>query len=183
MKGISKNKERELLKEANQGDEQAYAQIYEIYAAKLFRFIRFKVSSRELAEDITQEVFFKTWRYLIEPENKIKNIKAFLYRTARNLVIDFYIQKSKATLSLEDDLVSVDLTGTDSADHKIDVDLQINEIKLVLKKLSEQYQEVIILRFLDGLSISEISQILDKAKNSVYVLIHRALKVLKKELK
>lgn len=180
---LAQNKESQLLKQANQGDTEAFAQIHQIYAAKLFRFVRFKVSTQEIAEDITQELFFKTWKYLIEPQNEIKNIKAFLYRTARNLIINFYAQKSKAALPLKEDLISADAPTSKSVNDKIDINLEITKTKKVVKKLPEQYQEVIMLRFLDELSISEISQVLDKPKNSVYVLIHRALKALKKELK
>lgn len=182
METITKNQENILLKKANQGDSEAFARIYQIYAEKLFRFVRFKVSTRGIAEDITQEVFFKTWEYIVGNDKRIENIKAFLYRIARNLVINFYAEKERMPAELNENLADKNLMGLDFAGDKIDINLEVDKVKLVLKKLPRQYQEVIIMRFLDELTISEIAQILNKSKNSTYVLIHRAIKAIKKEL-
>ena len=76
-------------------DPDAFGELYNIYVDQIFRFIYFKVSRKEEAEDLTAEVFLKTWQYINEEKaKKIDNLKAFLYQTARNSVIDFYRKKN-----------------------------------------------------------------------------------------
>lgn len=169
-----------LLKIKNQ-DPDAYGQFYDAYVSRIYRFIFFKVSSVSDAQDLTSEVFLKLWQYVREGR-EVKNLNAFAYMVARNAVIDFYRQRQRQSdneLAIDESSVSqlVDEHANLLAQHahRSDMDQLIGG----LKHLKEEYREVLVLRFLDDLSISEIATILNKSNGSVRVLIHRALQALR----
>ncbi len=163
--------------------QQKFSKIYDDYVESIYRFIFIKVSSRVTAEDLTSEVFLRTWQTFQQKEKeKIKNPKAFLYVTARHLVVDFYRTRDKnRTLPIEDNEDIADSEQQLEEKEKINSDLALIQQKL--KEIKDNYQDVIIWRYIDGLSIGEISQILDKSKGATRVLIHRAMGKLREQLK
>ena len=99
--GAIVNNEKELLAQVASGNKEAFGQLYDLYASKLFRFIRLKVGSQVLAEDLSSESFLKIWEYLKDKENKIEeSFQALLYKVARNLIVDYYKKKSSQELIL-----------------------------------------------------------------------------------
>jgi RNA polymerase sigma-70 factor (ECF subfamily) len=173
-------KEKIIQNQLQKKDPDAFSEIYDLYVSKIYRFIYFKVSSVEEAEDLTSEVFLKTWQYINEGKGEIKHIGALLYRIARNIVIDYYrerAQKEKMNDELTDDLE----IASDEFD-KMQISLEMENIEKNLRELKDEYREVIILRFIEELSISEIAQILEKSKGAVRVLIFRSLETLKEIL-
>jgi len=168
-----------LFQARNQKDPEAFGKIYDLYADQIFRFIRFKVNTDETAQDITSDVFLKVWQYIQESEKKIENFNALIYRVARNNVVDYYRKKSREYhLSASDQLENI-IEDRENLIEKVDQEIDMEQIESKLKLLKEEYREVIILRYIEELSISEIAEILDKTKSNVRVLIHRALKTLK----
>lgn len=163
----------------NEKDPDAFGKLYDMYVDQIFRFVRFKVDSDESAQDITSDVFLKTWKYLQESKKKIENFNALIYRVSRNCIVDYYRKKTKDSIvsSSEhfEEIVRDRKNLIDDLDKKIDLE----QIESKLKLLKEEYREVIILKYIEGLTTAEISQILDKTKSNVRVLIHRALKTLK----
>ena len=178
MELLLKIREHKLLKQVNQGESRAFEEFYGLYVKKIYRFIYYRINSKQEAQDLTSETFCRAWQSTAQG-GKIENLKAFIYRIAHNLIVDFYAQKQKAPLELNEELKET-LPDGGSLDKNIDVDLDLEQVKRAIKKLPSNYQEILIMRFLDELSISEISQVLGKSKNNIYVLIHRALSVLKK---
>lgn len=171
-----------LLKIAS-GDIKSFGEIYDYYITKIYRFIFFKVPSREIAEDLTSEVFTKTLSYLTNPDKKVKNLQAFLYQTARNLVIDYYRKNNQKEIPLlqegDENYVPDLMSDQNKSKKKIEINLDVIELKKKIKNLKDEYREVIILRYLDEYSIKEIARILDKSNGAVRVLLHRAVKALK----
>lgn len=161
-------------------DTESYAQLYDTYVDQIYRFVYFKVSSREEAEDITSEVFLKGWNYVSE-KKEIKSFSGLLYRIARNCIIDLYRQKAaKPEHHLEDYLEK----GFEAGDHgkwfgKINSKLDSEKILYALKKLKHEYQEVITLRYVDELEVDEIGEIIGKGNVAVRVTLHRAINKLK----
>ncbi|MBU1045753.1 RNA polymerase sigma factor [Patescibacteria group bacterium] len=157
--------------------QKKFSKIYDNYVESIYRFISIKVSSQEIAEDLTSEVFLKTWKSF-QQEDKIKNPRAYLYTTARHLVIDFYrTNKEMRTISIEDTKEIEDMTAPIEAQEKQDAALEI--VKQGLNALKEDYQNVVVWRYVDGLSIGEIAKILGKSKGATRVLLHRAMEQLK----
>lgn len=167
-------------------DKQAFIEAYDLYIDQLFRFIYFKVGSREEAEDLSSVVFLKCWNYIYEGNlQEDKSLKALLYKIARNTIIDHYRQqKNHATVPLEHtEAIAVPDTEQDPME---EVATAIDFEKVIVEKLpllKEEYREVIILRFMNELSISEIAGVLGKTSGNIRVMIHRALASLQQLVK
>ena len=164
-------------------DPESYAALYDIYVEQIYRFIYFKVSTREEAEDLTSEVFLKTWHY-VQEKKEITNFKALLYKIARNCIIDLYRKKSaKPEAYLEDQLERGFEAGDKGEWLRKETDaLDSKQVIKALKKLKQEYQEVITLRYVDELEIVEIAEIVGKGKVAVRVTLHRAINKLKEVL-
>lgn len=171
--------EKIVVLRALQGNKEAFGYIFDKYSKKIYRFILFKVSKHELAEDLSSQVFLQVWEHILN-KNKIKNLQAFIYQVARNKVVDYYRSKEKEELPLiyeeSEKIIGKILDGEEIFNKEFD-----NEALLgMINKLKGNYREVIILKYIEDLSISEIAQILEKSKVNVRVLLHRALKEIKK---
>src|SRR4030043_1037937 len=98
------DKEQELLLKVVSGDKEAFGQLYDFYAPRIFRFIRLKVGSQTLAEDLSSESFLRIWEYLRKQEREIEeSFRGLLYRVARNLIVDYYKRKSSQEILIDDD--------------------------------------------------------------------------------
>ncbi|OGF30657.1 hypothetical protein A3H09_01770 [Candidatus Falkowbacteria bacterium RIFCSPLOWO2_12_FULL_45_13] len=181
---ISKIEEKLLLYKVKKNDKEAFIKAYDLYVDQLYRFIYFKVGNREEAEDLSSSVFLKTWNYILEKKLENPNtLKALLYKIARNLIIDHYRKtKGRESVSLDNEngIKIIDEKQNPNYGLELKADLLVLETKL--PKLKDEYREVIILRFVNELSIKEIAEILDKSKGNVRVLIYRALNALKELL-
>lgn len=175
-------KDKILYLRLKQKDKEAFIKAYDAYVDDIYRFIYFKVGSREDAEDITSQVFLKSWDY-IQNNNFLehKTIKPFFYRVARNIIIDYYRDKSgKENISINNEENQIDII-----DEKIDLSKEVdlkNDIKNLqeaMQELKNEYREVLLLRYINELSVKEIAKILEKNKGNVRVLIYRAIKALK----
>lgn len=180
MKVPLKIQEKWLLYQATmEKSPEAFGKLYDGYATRIYRFIYFKVSSSTDAEDLTAEVFLKAWQYLSEGK-EIRSFSGLLYTIARNQVIDFY---RRGTASKEPKLEDMELENlSDGGKMKEGLEKMQEATALVkkLKLLKDEYREVLTLRYIDELAPGEIAEILNKSGISVRVLIHRALKALKK---
>ncbi len=162
-------------------NQKKFIKIYDSYVESIYRFISIKVSSQEIAEDLTSEVFLKTWKSF-QGENKIENPRAYLYTTARHIVIDFYrTNKENRVISIEDTREIEDIAPV--SEDKEGQSLALEAVKSGLSSLKEDYQNVVIWRYVDGLSIGEISKILGKSNGATRVLLHRAMEQLKQEVR
>ena len=161
-----------------------FGDIYDRYVDKIYRFVFLKVSSEEVAQDITSETFLKGWeRYSADkqnPGNKIKNPRAFLYRIARNLIVDHYRRKNRVQIVSADDARIIDPKADLQSRAILMSDL--DRVKQALGRLNDDYQNVIIWRYIEGLSVSETAQLLDRTNEATRVLTSRALKALRTKL-
>ncbi len=172
-------KEKYLLFRAKNKDSEAYAQVYDLYTERIYRFIFFKVNSSEDAQDLTSEVFLKTWQYIIDGK-EVKNLNALFYAIARNLVIDYYRKLSKKEMPLaEYEKIEQDVRGDKKEIEAIEKSLEFDKVTEQLQKLKDEYREVLILRYIEGMSIKEIAEIIQKKKGAVRVILYRALNALK----
>lgn len=173
----NKFKEKLLLyKIKAKHDPEAFGKIYDEYAEKIFRFIFFKVSSEQEAEDLSSEVFFKAWNYLIG-EKPVKSIGALLYTIARNRVIDHYRQK-RAEIEIIEETIKV-MPDEGGYVSELEKKADLGRVYKALGKLKDEYREIVVMRYFDDLSVSEISSIIQKTQNNVRVLLHRSIAALK----
>jgi RNA polymerase sigma-70 factor (ECF subfamily) len=156
-----------------------FSKIYDKYIEKIYRFIFLKVSSKDIAQDLCSETFTKGWQ-AFKNKDDIENIQAFLYRIARNLVTDHYRQKGRTQFVSTESLPIVD--PNQGLEEKIALNSDFEQVKAVLVNLKEDYQNVIVWRYVDDLSIPEIAKMLDKSEEATRVMLHRALKSLRNEI-
>lgn len=167
-------------------DPEAFGRIYDKYAACIYRFVYLKLPSKEIAQDVTSEAFLRLWQYVLDG-SEIRNIRALLYRIARNLVADHY-RKAEPQLPLsesvtfESDSASYIDTGvlSDHGRQRSNIEAKA-DLALILERISrlkEDYRDVLILRLIDGLGFADIAAVLEKTPGHVRVIYHRALKAL-----
>lgn len=152
-------------------NEQQFTEAYDKYADAIFRHCYYRVFDREIAKDFMQEAFCKTWKYLSDGHH-IDNLRAFLYRTANNLIIDASRKKKHMSLDglMEKGFVPHSDPRQTANDHAT-----AKEVMAVIDSLDEKYRQVMILKYVDDLSPKEISEVVGEKENNVYIRLHRGL--------
>jgi len=173
--------EQDIVAAAKRGDQASFGRLYDHYVKPIYRFIAVKVSVRQEAEDLTHEVFLSAWQKLPSFTFQGFPFSSWLYRIARNRVIDHY--RTKKQHAVIDEIDEKLLGITESQEAGIDATLTLTQIHGAMKDLSADQQDVLLLRFVDDLSPKEIAEVLDKSEGSVRIIQHRAIEALKKKLK
>lgn len=162
---------------------QQFADAYERWSDELFRHCSLRLSDRERALELTQECFLKVWQY-IERGGEVQDLRPFLYRTLKNLIIDEY--RKMKSYSLEDMVVdeSGDTETLMPPDETNTLEAAITRFEGTraldaLKELPDLYREVLIMRYIESMTPGEIAKELGESENAVSVRIHRGLKKLK----
>jgi RNA polymerase sigma-70 factor (ECF subfamily) len=166
--------------EINLDRVSGFSLIYDYYSPLIWKHIFLRVTPKEEVNDLTSQVFLKTWEYL-KSGGKIKQIKPFLYRTANNLVIDWYRSK-KRVINFGESFAEEEmgLEALSEIERKIETEEKIKFLIEKLNLLREKEKTVLLMKFVDELEIGEIAQVLGKSKGAVSVSLHRALKSLDK---
>lgn len=158
--------------------EEVFAHIYDDYADAIFRHCLLRTYDRDLAKDLMQETFMKTWKYYASGE-EVKNVKPLLYKIATNLMINESRRRKKRMESLDDLLEKGFEPGEDHRE-ELNSQLDAQESAKYLSHLKEADRQLLMLRYLDDLSLKQIADILKVRENLVSVRLHRALKELEK---
>lgn len=169
-----------MKEEVNQNLNTNFSKSYEEYSDAIFRYCLYQTSDREKALDLTQDTFIKTWEYLSQG-NKVDNLRAFLYKVAGNLIIDYRRKKKSDSL---DQMTEGGFDVKDTTD-EMERTENVFEKDLALKvidQLEEKYKDVLILRFVEDMSIKEIAKVMHQNENNISVRIHRGLQKLKEAL-
>ena len=173
--------EKRIIQRAKRGEASAFGLLYDRYQPQIYRFIFLKVSRREEAEDLTHQVFLQALQHIGEYEDVGFPFTSWLYRIARNEVIDHYRTKRQA-ISL-DDVAPEYFATLDRAMEDAERRMDVRRVTDALKQLKPEYQDVIIMRFIEDLSPKEIAVALQKSEGAVKLLQHRAVKQLQQLLK
>jgi RNA polymerase sigma-70 factor (ECF subfamily) len=170
-----------LLKSAQDGNTEAFGMLYERYADRVFRFLFAHVDNRLDAEDLTEDVFLRVWRSLPNYREQGVPFLAYLFRIARNALIDHYRRSGpvKNQVSIED--LSLH-DGNPGPGESAISSLEREELRVSLEQLREDYRMVLVLRFLSELSPEETAQVMGRTPGAVRVLQHRALSALRSML-
>lgn len=174
--------ERELIKSAQNGDSESFGELYDKYVTRIYRFIFLRVRQKTDAEDLSQKVFLKAWKNIDSyRDQKGASFSSWLYKIAKNTIIDYYrTNKEHADIdSVPEDELDPELP---SYMEEMDDSFKLKQIKAALGELTDNQQNVIIMKFIEELSNEEISDALDKTEVAVRVTQHRALKRIKQIL-
>ncbi len=158
---------------------EAYAATYDNYARQIFRYIRYRVADEKVAEDLTAQVFMKGWEKIGDYEPGGAQFLTWLYTIAHNGIVDHY-RTYKETVNLETSggLASDRLSPEEEIENHIEREILINAIR----RLTTDQQNVVILRFYDGLSTAEIAAKMGKREGTIRALQMRALQSLSRLL-
>jgi RNA polymerase sigma-70 factor (ECF subfamily) len=180
VKNFPEHDDALLIQKAKDGDADAFGELYERYADSLFRFVYSQTLDRMDAEDITAEVFMRAWHSISRYRERGFSFSAYLFRIARNVLID--MRRKRKPLSFVSDDEVVNLPDVDNLEPSalVATKMQHNELVKILDQLREDYRTVLVLRFLNELSPEETSQVMGKSVGAVRVLQHRALAALRK---
>jgi len=160
----------------------AFAKVYDLYIEKIYRFVYIKVSNKHDAEDISSDVFLKAWEYMTGGSAKrIDSLSGLLYQIARNSVIDFYRKRAQSTPVEEERLVRIEraVGGTEKDIDRINIKVEVESMMRYMQKMKLEYQEIILLKYIEQYSTGEIAEILKKSKTNVRVTLHRAVKAIR----
>lgn len=185
MEAIIKKRILQVLK----GDQDAYGEIVEIYKDKVFQLCYRMLGNRHESEDIAQEAFIRAF-INIQSFNIDLKFSTWLYRIATNLCID-RIRKKKPDFFLDAEVAGTDgLTMYSHIPSKSDMpekeleSLELEEtIQREIMRLPDKYRTVIVLKYIDELSLNEISEVLNLPIGTVKTRIHRGREALRKQLR
>ena len=172
-----KASEEELVKRAKRGDPQAFASLYDRYVDRVFRMVRLRVSDEMIAEDLTSEVFMKAWDNLGRYKTRGYSFGAWLFRIARNAIIDHY------RLSKEhEELDQAEHTPSGAVESAVIQSDLSDRLKSRLKSLTSDQRSVLEMKFLMGLSTEEVGAVLGKDQGAIRALQMRGLQALAKTM-
>lgn len=161
--------------------KKQFITVFDKHSDELFRHCVLRISDRERALDLTQEAFLRVWKY-VSDGNEVRQYRAFLYKTLNNLIVDEYRKHKTQSLDalLENKETEARIEGEllrDSVDTLEEAMMRFDSARAVkaLDELPEPYRAVLVLRYIDGLSPSEIAECVGGSENTVSVRIHRAL--------
>ena len=189
MNSSTKNKERDiaLVKQALQGDQKAYTELMFLYWDSIEKSLSLKLQSKEDVEDLAIATFSKAFDKL-ESYNGSFAFSTWIQTIANNTLIDFFRKKNQKTISIDQEKDN-DSTVIEIIDHGLDPELNLiqkqknKQITLLVQQLKPHYRELIIMRYLDELTYSEISEKLNMPLGSVKAKLFRARDLLVQILK
>jgi RNA polymerase sigma-70 factor (ECF subfamily) len=172
--------EESLVQRARQHDQEAFAQLYEEYFDKIYRYVALKIGDRTEAEDMTQQVFVKALRSISSFRWKGRPFSAWLFRIAHNLIVDYLRKRSRrAAVPLAEPLPAGDGDPQQAAERRLDID----RLALATRQLTEAQREVISLRFAGELPIAQVARVMGKNEGAVKALQHSAIAALRRALR
>jgi RNA polymerase sigma-70 factor (ECF subfamily) len=171
--GPPETSETELIARSIDGDAGAFGALYERYLGAIYRYVYYSVPNHAEAEDLTENVFLKAWQALPRFRLNGAGFRTWLYRIAHNSIIDRH-RTLKQVVSLDEAAQLRDPAPTPES--VVEAEQQVLILSAALSRLKPRAQQVILCRFISGLSHAETAKVLGVSEGHVRVLQHRALK-------
>lgn len=150
--------------------KEEFLTVYDEHGDAVYRRCLFKTSDHEVARDLMQEAFTRTWDYLAAGKD-IDNVKAFVFTVANNLIKDHYKKKKSITMM---DMGDFDPQRIVDEVENIQDKAEVQEVLRALEELKEADREMLTLNIVDGFGPKEIGEMLGERENTVSVRLHRA---------
>ena len=165
----------QLVELAQKGDAEAFGKIYDELVKPIYRYIYYRVE-RQIAEDLTEETFLKAWQNLSKYKAGKHPFSAWVFRIAHNLVCDYY-RKNEPSYEIDENLVDDKTHASPSTQ----LNLKLNEVRLrkAINQLPENYQQVILLKYINEEDNAVIAKVIGKSEGAVRTLQFRALEKLR----
>ncbi len=180
MKTAQPVDEQELMARARANDKQALAALYDLYATRIYGYLYRRIGNSQVAEDLTGDVFVKVLEAIRAQRVWRLSFRGWLYRIAHNVAVDWFRSYHSLTGEpLEDVEVVAD---TAEPGTQVAAIWSHQELHRAIRALPQTQQQVLILRFGEGMKTREVAEILGKSVGAVEALQHRALHALKGQL-
>lgn len=175
---MSTNPEQ-LLKRARTLDQNALVKIYDLYSDALFAYAFKHLGDSQVAEELVSETFFRFLGALERGGGPKEHLKAYLYRITHNLITDRFRRQPPPSLELDEERLPDDKPGPASvfSSHQ-----DADRVRQALRLITADQRQVIVLKFLEGWSAAEITQVMEKSLGAVKALQHRGLAALERIL-
>jgi RNA polymerase sigma-70 factor (ECF subfamily) len=174
LKGLKNLSDSELVDLARQGDKDAFGALYERYVEKIYNYIYYRTSSHHDAEDLTARVFFRAMSHIETYTERGVPFQAWLYRIAHNLVANWHRDRGRRKVIPLDEYITASLK-TDAPEKKAEEEEELAALRAAIRRLPEERQQLLVLKFVERLSNAEIGVIMDRTEGAVKSLYHRTL--------
>lgn len=165
----------DLVTAAQEGDQDAFGRLYDRYVDVVFRFVLFRVGDRPLAEDITSETFLRALRRISSVSYQGRDVGAWFITIARNLILD-HVKSSRYRLEMTTADILDSSIGDRGPEQEVVQEATAAELRRCVAQLGRDQQECIMLRFMQGLSVSETASVMGRNEGAVKALQHRAVR-------
>ncbi len=165
-----------LLERAKEYDPEALGEIYDAYFDKIYRYVYRYLGEARLAEDLTADVFLRLLEAIKASRPPRTNLSAWLYRVAHNLVVDLYRRRPPREPEALDNVV---VPIHDHSEACLERQEMVARARAALQRLTPLQQQVIVLRFLEGMSLEDVAQVVNRTVGAVKSSQHRALNSLR----
>jgi len=164
-----------LVERVQQGDAEAFGELYDRYVTVVYRYVLHRVADRALAEDVTSETFVRALRRIDSLSFQGRDVGAWLVTIARNIVLD-HVKSSRYRLEVTTaDMLDAD-RATAGPEDAVVAHLTNTQLLACVQQLGSEQQECIVLRFLHGLSVAETAAVMGKKEGAIKALQHRAVR-------
>lgn len=173
--------EEEVLARASRGDRDAFGQLYERYAERIFNYVYYRTGNQHDAEDLTARVFQRAMNHIRNYTDRGVPFSAWLYRIAHNLVANWHRDRSRKQEIPIDDLPILPTKG-DHPERNLVRSQEQDALLKMIRKLPPERQNLLILKFVENMSNAEIGNIMGRSEGAVKSLYHRTLLALRDQL-
>jgi RNA polymerase sigma-70 factor (ECF subfamily) len=168
-----------LVARAREGDSEAFGALYDAYVDRIYRYLRLRTGDPLEAEDLTEQVFIRAWHAIDRFQQRDRPFVAWLYAIASNAVVDYFRARRR-----EEPLDQALVDPAPAHDPLVASELASRRQVLAkaIRQLPPEQQQIVILRFVEGLSVAEVAAIIGKREGNIRVIQHRALAALRRLL-
>lgn len=171
--------EATLIAQALAGNKTAFGELYDLHIKQIYTFIYYKTHHKETAEDLVSQTFLKAYNHFTTYDVAKGPFIAWLYRIARNTVVDHYRAKKPTEYDIED---AWDLAGTDDVLGDVHNKLLFAEVQNYFKDLTAEQRDVLTMRIWQEMSYQEIAAALGKSEGSCKMVFSRAIAALRNKM-
>jgi RNA polymerase sigma-70 factor (ECF subfamily) len=171
----------EVLVKAIAGDKEAFGILYERYVGRIYTYIYYRSGNKHDAEDLTARVFYRAIEHIGRYDQRGVPFSAWLYRIAHNLVANWHRDRQRRQEVPIDDMVNLQ-AKLEPPELAMLNRMDVERMMRVIKSLSPERQELIILKFVQDMSNAEIGRIMQRSEGAIKSLYHRTLLSLRDDL-
>lgn len=180
-KALKRLSDTELVVLAKDGDKDAFGELYERYLDKIYNYVYYRMGNHHDAEDLTARVFFRAMAHIESYTERGVPFQAWLYRIAHNLVANWHRDRGRRKVIPLDEFIAASLKS-DSPDSQAEDQEERDALRAAIRRLPEERQQLLLLKFVEHLSNAEIGDIMDRTEGAIKSLYHRTLLTLRDEL-